>query len=99
MLKSRSLSNLFKRELTGSELRENLKFSHQSDRKDPGFLNLRVYLTLRTTKRVYGVLKASRRRIHSGYYTKQWNIAQLWGKNDRAFFDIQKKDLRQEIAL
>ena len=29
----------FKRKMTGSDLRENLKFSHQNDRKDPGFLN------------------------------------------------------------
>ena len=29
----------FKREMTGSDLRENVKFSHQNDRKDPGFDN------------------------------------------------------------
>ena len=29
----------FKRKMTGFDLRENLKFSHQNDRKDPGFLN------------------------------------------------------------
>ena len=29
----------FKRKMTGSDLRENLKFSRQNDRKDPGFLN------------------------------------------------------------
>ena len=29
----------FKRKMTGSDLRENLIFSHQNDRKDPGFLN------------------------------------------------------------
>ena len=29
----------FKRKMTGSDWRENLKFLHQNDRKDPGFLN------------------------------------------------------------
>ena len=29
----------FKRKMTGSDLRKNLKFSHQNDRRDPGFLN------------------------------------------------------------
>ena len=29
----------FKCEMTGSDLRENVKFSHQNDHKDPGFLN------------------------------------------------------------
>lgn len=61
---------------------------------------IRVYiLTLRMAKQGYDALHASRRRIHSNFYTKQWNITQLWGKSDRGFFNIQKKDLRQEIAL
>ena len=74
----------FKRKMTGSDLRENLKFSHQNDRM---------------TKRCNDALNASRRRIYNIFYSKQCKVTQSQGESDRVFLQLLKKGLRQEIPL